>query len=436
MRALVALATGLALTAGPALTARADQLEDRHAELQRRVADARASVDAHSAELGTRTQALQAAQAKLETAQALLDATRRELGDARLANDQLAAALAEQQRLLADAKAATARAQQDVENQQALMARAAREAYQEQTDLTGIGVVLGSRTQAEIQQRVQWETTIFSTTAKRMDELTAAQARLAEAERLQAEAEARVAAEKKKAAENVARVTRLERSAAAQEATTAALVAESDAARAAAQAELDAETASYNALQAEEAAIEGEIAQRVADQLANGAPREDIARLVAMGVISTNPATYPLAANGAQMILSPQGFIRPVKARPGSPFGMRFHPILRYWRLHNGNDWGAGCGVPLYAAQTGTVVKAGPQGGFGNYVIIDHGRIQDASVMTGYAHQSRIVVSAGQQVAMGQLIGYVGTTGLSTGCHLHLQVYRNGKPVDPMGYIP
>ena len=62
--------------------------------------------------------------------------------------------------------------------------------------------------------------------------------------------------------------------------------------------------------------------------------------------------------------------------------------------------------------------------------------IDGASIMTGYAHQSKMVVSAGQKVTTGQLIGYVGTTGLSTGCHLHLQVYKNGTPVNPMTYIP
>ena len=90
----------------------------------------------------------------------------------------------------------------------------------------------------------------------------------------------------------------------------------------------------------------------------------------------------------------------------------------------------------MYAAQSGTVVKAGWQGGFGNYVIIDHGVIGGKSIMTGYAHQQSMTVRAGQRVDMGQQIGYVGTTGLSTGCHLHLQVYENGTPVDPMRYIP
>nr|WP_269779020.1 M23 family metallopeptidase [Propioniciclava soli] len=104
--------------------------------------------------------------------------------------------------------------------------------------------------------------------------------------------------------------------------------------------------------------------------------------------------------------------------------------------MHNGTDFGAACGTPLYAAQSGTVVQARVQGGFGNYTVIDHGVIGGTSIMTGYAHQSSMAVRAGQRVEMGQLIGYVGTTGLSTGCHLHLQVYANGSPVDPLTYIP
>ena len=104
--------------------------------------------------------------------------------------------------------------------------------------------------------------------------------------------------------------------------------------------------------------------------------------------------------------------------------------------MHNGQDFGASCGTPLYAANSGTVIHVGPQGGFGNYTIIDHGFIGGKSVMTGYAHQSKWVVKSGQDVSRGELIGYVGSTGLSTTCHLHLQVYVNGTPVNPMLWVP
>jgi len=159
----------------------------------------------------------------------------------------------------------------------------------------------------------------------------------------------------------------------------------------------------------------------------------------APGGIPLTNLNLPLVAGtplGDAAALFATPYVSPVPGPITSPYGPRFHPILKYWRPHNGNDWGAACGVPLYAAQSGTVVKAGWQGGFGNYVIIDHGVIGGKSVMTGYAHQQKMVVRAGQRVEMGQQIGYVGTTGLSTGCHLHLQVYENGTPVDPMRYIP
>ena len=224
-------------------------------------------------------------------------------------------------------------------------------------------------------------------------------------------------------------------SATQQESDLSALVARNAEYQAQAQQALDEDTARYNELMAEEQSIQAELTRRAAADLARGGGR-DIGAMVAAGTVWTDHTTYPLVANGPQVALSPQGFIRPVDAKPGSPFGRRFHPILKIWRMHNGTDFGATCGMPLYAAQSGTVVTAGRQGGFGNYVVVDHGVIGGASLMTGYAHQSKIAVSVGQHVNAGQLIGYVGTTGLSTGCHLHLQVYKNGTPVDPLTYIP
>ena len=436
LRALIAGAVSITLALGVAAPAQADQLSDRHAQLVAELEQKRQSVDEHGSALAKATAALEASQRQLEEARAALERTRADLSAAQALDEQLAADLRREQEALRTAKAAADEARRLVDDQQRLIAEAARDAYQKQSSLTGIAVVLGGRNPAEIGQRLQWDTTIFDTTAQRMAELTVLERRLADAEAAQAAVEEKVAAEKRRSEANVARIQRLEADAVRQAADVESLVARDEEFRAQAQQALDADTAEYEALQREEESVQAEIAARVADQLARGGSRDDIAKLVAMGVVSSDPSTYPLADAGPQMILSSQGFIRPLLAKPGSPFGMRFHPILKYWRLHNGNDWGAACGVPLYAAQSGTVVKAGVQGGFGNYVIIDHGVIGGKSIMTGYAHQSRMAVSSGQRVDMGQLIGFVGTTGLSTGCHLHLQVYENGKPVDPMRYIP
>jgi murein DD-endopeptidase MepM/ murein hydrolase activator NlpD len=125
-------------------------------------------------------------------------------------------------------------------------------------------------------------------------------------------------------------------------------------------------------------------------------------------------------------------FIRPISgAGITSGFGYRTDPITGSSGLHSGIDFGAGCGTPIRAAGSGTVLSAGWNGGYGNATIINHG----GGLATLYGHQSQIGVSGGQSVSQGEVIGYVGTTGRSTGCHLHFEVRVNGNPVNPLGYL-
>lgn len=114
-----------------------------------------------------------------------------------------------------------------------------------------------------------------------------------------------------------------------------------------------------------------------------------------------------------------------------SGFGWRMHPILGYQRFHSGLDFGADYGSTIHAADSGTVIFAGWYGGYGNAVIIDHG----GGITTLYGHTSEIYVSEGQTVQRGQAIAAVGSTGLSTGPHLHFEVRQNGDPVDPAAYL-
>ena len=115
-------------------------------------------------------------------------------------------------------------------------------------------------------------------------------------------------------------------------------------------------------------------------------------------------------------------------ARLTSGFGMRFHPLLAYSRMHQGVDFGAAWGSPILAAANGVVAFAGRHGGHGNYVLLKHSK----ELNTGYAHMSRFAVRSGQAVSQGQVIGYVGSTGLSTGPHLHYEAWLRGRPVNPM----
>ena len=121
------------------------------------------------------------------------------------------------------------------------------------------------------------------------------------------------------------------------------------------------------------------------------------------------------------------GLLAPVPGRISSHFGMRRHPILGYRRLHAGMDFAAGYGTPIVAVTDGQVAGAGRMGGCGIAVRLDHG----SGLATRYCHMSRMAVRAGQSVRRGQVIGYVGSTGLSTGPHLHYEMYRNGRAVNP-----
>lgn len=194
------------------------------------------------------------------------------------------------------------------------------------------------------------------------------------------------------------------------------------------------------ALQTESEQLTAELRRRVAEaeqrRVANAdaaaAARAQQPAVPAAPPGSGNTGPTVPAASGAPAAPASSGrFQLPAAGRLSSPFGYRVHPISGAGRLHAGQDIAAPSGSPIYAADTGVVASAGWRGGYGNAIVIDHG----GGLATLYAHQSRLGVSAGQQVTRGQLIGYVGTTGYSTGPHLHFEVRENGTPVNPAAYL-
>ncbi|MDH3301060.1 MAG: peptidoglycan DD-metalloendopeptidase family protein [Acidimicrobiia bacterium] len=143
------------------------------------------------------------------------------------------------------------------------------------------------------------------------------------------------------------------------------------------------------------------------------------------------PAEAPPAVN-TPAPASTSGFQWPINARVTSEYGYRVHPVYGSRRLHAGMDIGAAGGTPIASANTGVVIFAGRQGGYGNTIIVDHG----GGITTLYAHQSRLGASVGQSVNRGDIIGYVGATGTATGNHLHFEVRVNGSPTNPRNYLP
>lgn len=139
----------------------------------------------------------------------------------------------------------------------------------------------------------------------------------------------------------------------------------------------------------------------------------------------------PSAPQATRRVWGTGRYLNPAEGPITSPFGYRVHPIFGTLRFHTGVDIGAYYGSAILAADSGTVIDSGWMGGYGNCLIIDHG----GGYSTLYAHCSELYVSYGQGVTKGQQIAAVGSTGNSTGPHLHFEVRINGEPVDPLGFI-
>jgi murein DD-endopeptidase MepM/ murein hydrolase activator NlpD len=126
----------------------------------------------------------------------------------------------------------------------------------------------------------------------------------------------------------------------------------------------------------------------------------------------------------------------PVNGWKSSDYGQRYDPYYRVWQLHAGTDFAAGGGSPIRAAADGRVIRAGWAGGYGKYTCINHGRLSGYWFQTCYGHQSTMLVSVGDRVRRGEVIGRVGTTGASTGNHLHFETRFDGVPRNPLTYLP
>jgi len=134
--------------------------------------------------------------------------------------------------------------------------------------------------------------------------------------------------------------------------------------------------------------------------------------------------------------VSASGLVSPVTGEVSSPYGWRVHPIDGVTRFHDGLDIAAACGSPIVAAASGVVTESSSNTGYGNRLVVDHGTVAGHQLRTSYNHAESYVVSVGDRVEQGQLIGWVGSTGASTGCHLHFQTWVDGQLTDPEGLLP
>jgi murein DD-endopeptidase MepM/ murein hydrolase activator NlpD len=241
-------------------------------------------------------------------------------------------------------------------------------------------------------------------------------ATVAEAAAAEAEAAAEAAL-----AESERRLTEAEQA----QAVVAQLVSDREAALAVAESARDEIQAQYDEVEAESARIAEELRRIAAAQAAQNQNRDQ-------GGSNSGGSNSGGSNSGSSGNSGGSRLAQPVSGWKSSDYGWRVHPIYGNSRFHGGTDFAAATGTAIYAADSGTVVYAGWNGGYGQFICVDHG----GGLSSCYAHLSHIGVAKGQWVQRNSKIGELGTTGTSTGPHLHLEVRVNGERVNPLGYLP
>ena len=383
-----------------------DDLEDKQDQVRGQISGVKDDIHEASARVAKISAQLRKAQGQLSAARTRLADVRGELAAARTIATQLKAKLATAEAKLVKAKADLAQAKIEVAQQReegrdtlirmsteanpeldVLMAYAEGDSLEDVlVSQTANGVITGRQQQA-------------------LDALEVVQALMADREAAVRDARNEVASAKKEADANVATITTLVNKAAATEATVSSLVSRTSTARAAVVAARAADRAALRRLEEREARIKRRIL--ALSQAQGGSYNGDTGGLLA------KPGPGPVT----------------------SPYGWRIHPIYGYWGLHNGIDFGTGCGAPLVAGESGKVIDTYFDEIYGNRLYLAIGRVNGASIVLVYNHMTSYAVGEGARVRRGQVVGYSGSTGWSTGCHLHFIVMRNGEAVDPAPYL-
>jgi murein DD-endopeptidase MepM/ murein hydrolase activator NlpD len=407
----------------PGAVPAADPLRDRKNRVDGAIGQLQESLEGASKDVVAAAVAVQVAQRNLTAAQAVSRAAQAALATAVVHDKQVAAdlAVAEAQQAKAERELAAGRAQQDDTRSQ--LGRMAREAYMG-SGISGLAVALGADSPDEFADRVALAGIALRSQGGVVDELAVQQAELvARGTKVQAVA-GQVAQLKRRSAAAVAARQAAQKAAAAAAARTAALLTAEQAALKVAQSKVAAEKKRLDALQGEQSKLQAMLVARAKAEAEAEARRRRAGGGTGGG--GTSGGGGAPSSGGGYLSYAANGPIT-------SPFGLRYHPILHIWRLHSGIDFGIPCGTPVYAAAAGTIISAGWAGGYGNRVVIDHGMVRGVDLATTYNHLTRIV--AGGHVRRGQLIAYSGTTGLSTGCHLHFETLVNGTFVNPMNWL-
>jgi murein DD-endopeptidase MepM/ murein hydrolase activator NlpD len=438
-----AAATGASAALAGGTTATAPDPRARKRQVEAGITEARADLAETDAALARAYDALQATNARIPGARETVDRAAAAAAAADRAHDAAVQALAVARADEAKAQDELTTTSRSLTESRERVAQFAAQMYQEQ-GLSSLNAAVSSGSPQEFADRVALVGTVMDVQSRSLtrlatarasqtaleDHLSAVRADAAAASERARAALARAAAARDTAAEAKAALDRL---AATQSAQAKALDVEAAAERRrldSLQAESDRLSAVLRAraAAAKRAAAERAAARRAAEQQAAAAAARAAGQRPSRPPVGPRRVVADVVSRSGGVLSAPTG------GRISGEFGMRFHPILRYSRLHGGRDYAAPCGTPVRAAADGVVVSAGSGGGFGNRIVLEHGEHRGVVLSSSYNHLSRFAVRGGR-VSRGQVIGAIGTTGLSTGCHLHFEVYEDGARVDPRTWL-
>ena len=424
-KAVAVVLVSLGLLAGisttpPAMAGPRDkELKHKKHKVDKKVHGAKLELDHSSAALQQAQAQLDNAQAQLDTAQAHLAKTRGELAAAealdRQMQEKLDAAIARLEQARAELEAGHVK----VAEQERELGRIVVANYQTgDPSLMGLSMVLTSQDPTELTGQLNSVQNVIDKEDATLSRLEATKVLLAVQEQQVEEAKDEVAVRRQAAAENLVKKQELEKQAEAQELQVKNLVTLREEAADKAEEARQADLATLRSLEKEQNRI-AEILRKRAE-----AARR---RAAAAAAAANNASVGPVHSNG---------FLDyPVPGNVTSPYGWRTHPIYGYWGLHDGTDFSTGCGETMRAAGSGTVVNRYWSDVYGNRLYLDLGKVNGKNMTVVYNHANGYRVGVGGKIKRGQKIGSAGSTGWSTGCHLHFTVLLNGNPTDPMKYM-
>lgn len=433
---ILALALSALLVAGfsaPTFGGEKDDIKREQRQNDKKLDAAKEEVQESTKAARDAKSALDRAESKLSAAQTELGRTRGRLAVAEAEDARLRAALEKAQAELSAAEARLDKAERELRSSRGAVETFAVESVMAgDTGLKAFGDLLRGADPAEFSESMSASTSIGDAQIAIMQELAASEVMLGIERDKVEELRDQVADQKKQAEAVVVEMQGLTAQAEQQAASVAQLVTARAGAKRNADVALRADLALQRELEADRARLQNQLAEIVRKELeaARKAAERERKKKGGGGGGGGGKSNGGGTTGDAGGALS-----RPVPGPITSPYGMRRHPITGVYKLHDGTDFGVGCGVPIRAAASGTIVSQYYNGGYGNRVILNNGVKRGVSVITTYNHLSRFARGTGAKVSRGEVIGYVGSTGYSTGCHLHFMVLVNGGTTNPMNWL-